>query len=259
MLPRLFLVLALGMFLVEPLLSTHAVAQSSKGNPYSIDDLEALAKTGSYRELYSHLKDIPPAKREARWEAVVTKTAEGLLAEETDQGRKARLLDELQKEYPSLKKSKRLATVGNPKDLKDFESCYTAEGDGEFCTRVLREFVHNHKGQSEVQLAAARLVAVKMAPWVALEFYLQAIANGDKGKICADDRLANAVLSGLRQSEGEARTNARQVAGKFCWPQVREAVLDEMNQANAVFLDSACPIALEKKALSGLKEKKCRK
>lgn len=233
-------------------------AANAEDRRYTMDDLKALGKSGSYRELYDHLKDIPPAKRDASWEDLVEQASRGLLDEATEPGQKQRLLDEMRQEYPSLKKSKKIGAGANAHALKDFEACYDAGYDGNDCTKALMEYVKKHGKDAKVALGAAKLVRHKMTSWSALAFYKIALDVGKPSEVCADPDLPPAIESGIDVSSESVLKDVAEIVDTLCWKDLHEVALQKLMTASQDAQEVLCRMALKRHAVSGLKEKKCK-
>ena len=225
---------------------------------YSMADLDALAKSKSFHELVEHLRDIPPAQRNAHWNSLVDQTATGLMTEETDSVKKIRLASNLRKQFPRLENSPILGAKESFKELSDFELCYnTLDDDGDYCTRQLRSFVQGQKKNGALAQKAGALVSRKMAAWVSLEFFRIGLEAGEKA-ICTDSSLANSVENGFNQTEGEGLKNATTIARTYCWDNLKQQLVDALTSSNKDYQKAICPIALEKNSLKGLREAKCK-
>ena len=254
-------------FLIKNILATAAIglclylvpfAANAKSN--SIEDLRALVKTESWKELLRTVTDVPTAKRDKEWNEIVEKMAVALITAEGSADRRASLSRELIAEYPHLKNSSAVANAGPKNNLADIEKCFGQKYNAEFCFEDLKKVVSADKKNKELPIEAAHLTVRNMTHWVAIEFYQEAIKRGAQQKACTHSRISDAIISGLKLPEGEDRVSAQKLSEE-CWAQQKDALVGEMakESPDSYYWQSFCPIALKKKALSGLKEKSCQK
>gem|GEM_PF-2096180 len=228
---------------------------------YSMEDLRALVKSESWTELVKNIKDVPPAKRDAEWNAIAEKMAVALVSSESSAERRAGLTRDLIREFPHLKNSKPLAAAAPSNALADIEACFAQKYATETCYEDLQKIVIGDAKNKELPLAAAALVMRNMTHWAALYFYQKALDRGLGQKACTHERLAEAVISGLSLPAGADRAAAQKIAGGECWPQLKEKLTGQLGKESSegYFWEAFCPTALKKKALTGLKQKSCQK
>jgi hypothetical protein len=246
--------------LILPFLIPSFVAEAKALKAYSIQDLQSLEKQESWNELFRHLKDIAPADRDATWTALAEKSAIAILSDQKDQEGRSYVIEMMQKEFPFLRKSSKINALMAESALEDAEKCFGRKWGTEYCYDDLKRHVSAAKNDQQLALKAANLVQRNMIHWSALEFYVLAINQGPAKAVCQDKRLPDAVRSGLALPDGQGVKDAQSILRSHCWAELKDPVLNELAKNSSSYLwSSTCPIALEKKALSGLKEKKCQK
>lgn len=251
--------LSLGLVVSLGALGSASVSQAADAKPYTETDLKALAKSKSYKEMYSHLKDIPPAKRGASWTKLAETAASGLLADVKDGNKRALMMDGIFQSYPALAESKKLLAMVNFSEMGAFEDCFKNAYDPKYCLEELSPYASRHGKDAGVQLKAARMTTKMVDTKVPLGYYLASIKMGNKAKTCKDSRLAKSLGYGFVDKDAKTVKLAQEIAGKHCWNEVKDDVLKGLKPSDKVFMQNVCPLALEKKALSGVKAKKCKR
>jgi hypothetical protein len=164
---------------------------------YTMEDLAALEKRRGFSELVEHLDDVPPAKRDAAWEALAEKGAIGLVSQylvDRESLAAAGAADELGKRYPHLTSSAPFMQKRAEAGLDGFRTCYERSWSGAECTERFVGFVEADEGKTDLALKAGRLVITKQFPYVAVRFFKYAVASKtSRAAACADAELQRAV------------------------------------------------------------------
>lgn len=197
------------------------------------DDLRALDKQQDYRELVTHLKEVPAAQRDAEWEelsakahAELLKTTEVKTAADGERAL-ATIKDQLET-FPTLKLSPTWLAARADLGAKAFGWTYAnyrhASSDEQWVPQVL-EFVKadtTTKGlplRMAKDLVLGRLVASSAWPLYQLAFERE----GDA--VCADEKLPAVVLDivGYHSWQAEMKTLVTQ----RCAAQLKSTVFEK--------------------------------
>lgn len=146
----------------------------------SMADLQALGDSGSNDELLEHARDIAPAKRDAKWKALVEKAAIGALEgidTTTAPWRATSEPDSLTKRFPHLKQSRPYMDKRAEVGVKGFASCYKRSWSGVNCTEKLVSFVKADAGNSKLAVDAGNVMIREQFPYVAVRVYRFAILD----------------------------------------------------------------------------------
>src|SRR5579864_1859906 len=171
----------------------------------SIADLDALAAQHSWLELGAHLMDIPPAARDAHWQALVEQAAVGevapLAAAAGSFVDKLVVLERYYPTFPSLAQSsefmKLRATVGLDAFRRCFELAAEQYLDPAPCRDHLDAFARAEPVDLTVAKGAAELVAQRGNDAAAARFYAIMLAAGDD--VCQAASVAKAAVAALRE------------------------------------------------------------
>lgn len=194
----------------------------AEAKPYTLADLEALEQRGAWRELINHLEDIPPAKRDAKWDALCERASAGALDdEEKRDGRYAVAIAEaLLERYPSLEKSEKF---------------------------MLRAAKITRLHGSSAFAASHFATAIDLMP------------ENRRQTVCKDEQLALATIAALGLPADDRLVARGRALAKTCLDALEPALKEELgrNQKGSYFFDNACGLLLERGALSSLQAKQC--
>lgn len=174
------------------------VGANSRDRSYTMADLEALDRQHSYLELVQHLGDIPPASRDAAWEALAVRSSIGLLdttTKDRDPATAVMTADELTAQYPLLLASKPFTQKRAEVGIQGFTSCYEHSYSGASCTERFLRFVERDATNTELAMNAGRLVIRKQFPYVSVRFFNVAVAGKKHPKECADPELQRSLAA----------------------------------------------------------------
>ena len=218
--------------------------------PYTIADLEALAKAQQYPELFAHLEDVPPSKRDARWEAVMVQAATEVMkdAASSDDLQSAwggfATAEALLQRCPALAKEPAFMTARGTVGGKMLGSCFDHSYRGSECVDMATAFVAVDGTADAVKLEVAKVVRRGQNAHVAVPFFAAAFGQDNDGTVCADDDFVLAVSSGLAlPTDYDGAKTARDLSGR-CFgalrPKLEELLVEE--QRNSLFRDNACAV-----------------
>ncbi len=234
-------------------------SRANGGTPkFSIDDLQTLDKQQAWQELFDHLGDIPPAKRDAKWQGFLERSALGILkAHEARVEEAASFADLVTRQYPQVKSSKafmaRRAEVG----LRGLEACVNAEAI-DSCLEGYLAFVDADPGNLDLAWRAGVLVA-KGDHAGAVPFFRRGLGGKKNAKLCGEPSLEVAVGSALSLDPKDPRVaDAKLIGGDLCWDQLKEGLVGRFADGNDNYRRNSCGFLKTKKdALGPLSLRQC--
>ncbi|KRR02777.1 hypothetical protein CQ12_06785 [Bradyrhizobium jicamae] len=235
----------------------------------AIAELDALAAAKSWSELRDHLTKVRPTARDAHWASLAEQAAIGELTPLATSahpfaGRLA-ALEHYATSFPVLNDNPKFLVLRTSIGLSAFGDCLE-QAYAVDCRRQLESFVRTtpkNAGTVRVDLArdAARLVGRKLnrsaaAPFFAIAIEAPAEANA---AVCADPDLAVAVIAALGRPPDWDEAKAAGALTEACWNTLSTAVVAQVARENgdSYYLGNACPILLQRDALTGLRAARC--
>lgn len=231
------------------------LAGSASAAPvYTLTDLEALDKQGAWEELARHLEDIPPAKRDPKWQALLERTAVGLLGlRAADPASAVVTADFFTVRFPTVKKSKDFMTKRAAVGLAALETCKTAA-----CAEPFIDYVDADPKNADLAVKAGIIVAATDRPALAVAFFSRGLRT--KSKDCSHAALDRAVRLALELPPDHARVpEAQKIASQLCWDALAESLVSQFAHAGKYYRRNTCGFLLEKKALSNVSTNICKK
>ncbi len=216
----------------------------------SFEDLQAMAKDGSWDELLEHAEDVPAAKRTDEWRALVTKAATNVV--ERDESRASTL----SARYGFLTKDPAFAKTGGGATVSVLEKCLRDErlrdplGD---CVTAFRK----SKPNADTLAAGAKVIRKSWNPAAPLDLWSDAV-SGNKD-LCKDESLKESVVAGLELPKDEKRAGlARTLAFETCWSSLQPVMKEKLVGASSSLLANSCSALRAKKALTELQTELCK-
>lgn len=236
------------------LLGSHVARGQEK--KYTIEDLQALVKSGSWDEASQHLEDVPPSKRDTRWKTVVEQTAMGQLkALDTDRSPLDALImaDAYTKRFNFLAKSRPFMQVRADLGIKGFESCFEARWSTETCSDRLLPFVEGDRGNVDLAVKAALLQVRNAYSYFAAPLY-KLVAEWGKGskKACSTDRLAESTLAAMGLPAQHKMLPAGLRVADVCFPHLKTKLQESAGESSYTKAN-ICPLLRKKKAMGNAK------
>ncbi|WP_065751084.1 caspase family protein [Bradyrhizobium paxllaeri] len=235
----------------------------------AIAELDALAAAKSWSELRDHLPKVRPTARDAHWASLAEQAAIGELTPlaTSPQPFDDRLaaLEHYATTFPILNDNPKFLALRTSIGLSAFGDCLE-QAYAVDCRRRLESFVRTtpkNAGTVRVDLArdAARLVGRKLnrsaaAPFFAIAIEVPAEANA---AVCADPDLAIAVIAALSRPPDWNEAKAAAALTEACWNTLGTAVVAQVarESGESYYLGNACPILLQRDALTGLRAARC--
>jgi hypothetical protein len=240
---------------VAALCGTGVVAQAA---PYEMADLMALDKQGQWDELLAHLTDIPPSKRDAKWEAIAERAVAGHLgAFKIEEKWPEQVLDEterLLKAFPMLRKSKVVMAKRAEVGLQAFKLSYSryrhSSGDDPWLDKLV-EFTKADELTADLPVRAAKVVIGRLIPVCAFRLFKMAFDKTGP-TVCKDGDFQKTIVGAFE--DGSWSKEATEIANK-CWGDLKAPLVAEL-KANPgdkghTFRKGACPLFKSKGALAG--------
>lgn len=224
----------------------------------TIDELDTLARQKAWSEMVFQMKDVPPAERTAKWEALVVQASIGhldTLANEAGadlDSTASALLDE----FPSLRRSPKFLEKRTEVSLAALRKCYGNPFIEDECGQRLYDLAKRESADYSLVHQAAGIVEEKESPAAGVPFLKLVLHKGNRDKLCRDEVWQKAVFGGLGASEGVVRRQAREIASQDCWPVLKDKLVAEMNRQPSS-VAGICEVLKEKNGLTGDKAKLC--
>jgi len=238
---------------MRPLILLALFATTARADGYSMADLEILDKQEAWDELGRHLDDVPPTKRDARWQTILERTAVGSLVLRAAQPVLAyQVAEQLTKRFPTVKRSKdfmaRRTTVG----LAGLEACL--QRNTEDCGARFLDYVDADPTNQPLAVKAGIQLAGSTKPAVAVAFFKRGLAGRKNAKECADKAVDRAVRAALELPADNPRVaDANELAGAICWDALAESLVEQLVRGGGgAYRHNACPLLLQKKVLSAV-------
>ena len=224
-------------------------------SPFTMADLKALEAKGQWRELVMHLDDIPPAKRDASWDALLNKAAPEFMAQsakEKDAFEGFYMASHLVDKYPQLTKNKAFMEKRLEVSKSAFKECFAQSYRGARCLKAAQEFVATGENNPDSAFAIAKVVRLGQNANVAIPFFQKGVEGRKAGDaLCADEDLKLSVLSALAlPSDYDNAKVGRAVASGVCFDKLRPAIEGELKDSSTGYYpENACAVLKTKGAL----------
>jgi hypothetical protein len=235
--------------IVACLLVATTAATADDKQRYTLGDLEVLVANRSYQEAITHLGDVAPAQRTAKWEEVGALAASGFVASLPDDT-KLPAIDAIDRQYPQLAKSPKFARARAEHGVVGLESCYRGRYRVGDCTTL---GVRLADGADRTLVVDVARVVAKHDPVQAVSLFKRVLTKDT----CRDEQLKRATVTAL--SQVAPATDARAIV-QTCWSELREPVMQAFDQAgkSGNVYKNTCDLLEAKGVLSSLQLKRCR-
>ncbi len=169
-------------------------------NPIAM--LDALATAQSWSELYDHLTDVSPTKRDAHWEHLVEQAATGELGPLTAPGGSAEerlaMISRYYPKFPSLGHSKDFLALRTKVGLDAYSLCFDERENGRRCRGDLERFVQVGPITVDLAQGAAHVVGLGLNRQASSFFYALGLDAPGGEAICGDKELQYDIIVGLQ-------------------------------------------------------------
>ncbi len=212
-------------------LTLFATADARAADKYSMSDLKALAEQESWQELYEHLEDIPPGKRDDQWKGLGEKAVVNLLGAmkiEPNYGYEHVIatMDAVQKRYPTIGKTKgflnKRMEVGIEAFKKTFSN-YRHSGYDDPWRHAIVKFVMDDPTTVELPLRAAKMQSNLLIESTTVPLYVEAVKR-QRDVACKDPALHAMVVEVAAEEEVWVKEIASIVDDK-CAAEVRPVLV----------------------------------
>jgi hypothetical protein len=228
-----------------------------------IADLDALAAARNWPELHDRLTDLNPAARDAHWSALVEQAAIGeltlLAAPGGSFSERMAAIERYYPKFPSLGGSPQFLALRTSIGLDAFGRCFDEVHDAGKCLGALERFVHVAPVSADLARGAARLVGLKLNRSTSTLFFATGLDAAGGEAVCADPDVANSTVAALQRPPDWREAKAARKLAERCWETLATAVVENVahESAESYYLHNACPILMERKAVTGLRAARC--
>lgn len=213
------------------LASATGYAQAPPATKYTLEDLKALAESGSWYELLEHAEDVRPSERQQPWKDLLEKAAVGTVGSLVEQKKNQEALaasEGILARFAALKQSKGFMAKRKDAGLAAFGECFTDAYSGNRCIDELDKFAKQDAGDAGLQFAAGKLVTDKGRFWTAAPpFFARAFEQPAQRKTgCKDESVVHSTLRALGQpADYDTAKAAATVAFDQCFDDMKDKLL----------------------------------
>jgi len=228
-----------------------------------IADLDALAAARNWPELHDRLTDLNPAARDAHWSALVEQAAIGELTPQAAPGgsfaERMAAIERYYPKFPSLSGSPQFLALRTSIGLDAFGRCFDEAHDRANCLGALERFVHAAPVSTDLARGAARLVGLKLNRSTSALFFAAGLDAAGGEAVCHDADVVYSTVAALQRPPDWREAKAARTLAERCWETLGTAVIEEVahETADSYYLRNACPILMERRAVSGLRAARC--
>jgi Caspase domain len=228
-----------------------------------IADLDALAAARNWPELHDRLTDLNPAARDAHWNALVEQAAIGELTPQAAPGgsfaERMAAVERYYPKFPSLSGSPQFLALRTSIGLDAFGRCFDEAHDPAKCLGALERFVHVAPVSVDLARGAARLVGLKFNRSTSALFFAAGLDAAGGEAVCSDPDVAYSTAAALQRPPDWREAKAARSLAERCWETLGTAVVEKLahETADSYYLRNACPILMERKAVTGLRAARC--
>lgn len=218
----------------------------------TMEDLEALAKEGDWAGIVKEATDVRPAARTPRWKELVEKAAEEDLKNNAGDPHPSELVSR----YPFLAKSSAFQKISGEAAVKEFEKC--TEGYAHHaCTDRLEKFLGQVHPPTDAILKAGQAINVRFNPSEGIRAFRFGIDEKNKS-LCKEEAVQHSVISALGVPKAPTLDWAKDIATKFCFAELRQAVETEIDRSGTGYVAiNGCAVLKANSTLKGLRAKRC--
>jgi hypothetical protein len=216
---------------------TLVAAGRAWADPYTVDDLQALARHHQWDELLAHADDVPTDKRGPAWRDLVDRAAVALV-----DGASGGELGQLD------------AALG-------LEDRAYAVPDGAFA-RKLHALIAHLSSSPTTAWSAGEVAANHHDASIAVDFYAVAMTGGKLAGHCGDATVGDSVVRALGNDPKDASTSNAHRLAVACYEQLAVALRQELWSSSADvdsnYFANVCGLLKSHRNLSGLQARECK-
>jgi hypothetical protein len=228
-----------------------------------IADLDALAAARNWPELHDRLTDLNPAARDAHWDELVEQAAIGELTAQSAPGgsfaERMAAIERYYPKFPSLSGSSQFLTLRASIGIDAFGRCFDEAHDRAKCLGALERFVHVAPVSVDLARGAARLVGLKLNRSTSALFFAAGLDAAGGEAVCRDADVVYSTVAALQRPPDWRDAKSARTIAERCWETLGTAVVENVahETAGSYYLRNACPILMERNALTGLRAARC--
>ena len=169
--------------------------------PYSIEDLRALERSGDYEEFLKHAKDIRPSQRDKHWRAMLSHMATSYIQNVNNKkkfdGATFQFIEDLYN-WPSLKKDKLFAQLRNDYGLSYLANCFASSSNSQPCTSHASAYWNNSRDKVRSGAGLGEiLIKYRITGFNQWELFQASIKSPFGQYYCSKDHVTGIVLEKL--------------------------------------------------------------
>jgi hypothetical protein len=218
-------------------------------------DLEALAKAKSYMELAKRGLDVPPAKRNARWEELITLGVNKQLSALDGKGDSREsygFAEAAIDAYPMLRKSAEFLSLRSKVTVAAISGCLKQDSDGGSCLQASDVAIKSDPLDEKLILGIADAVyGATGAKYVAAKYYLALVVGHEGSAHCTSANLVSSVEAAMESPEGDPPAiAAREIAGRWCFATFESKIKTALAlpEPNSYYVNNGCGVLKGKDA-----------
>ena len=227
-----------------------------------IADLDALAAAGNWPELHDRLTDLNPAARDAHWNALVEQAAIGELTPQAAPGgsfaERMAAIDATIQSFPRSVARRGFLHCARRSGSRPLAAASMRPTTWQ-CLGALERFVHVAPVSADLARGAARLVGLQLNRSISALFFAAGLDAVGGEEVCPDPDVAYSTVAALQRPPDWREAKAARTLAERCWETLGTAVVEKLahESAGSYYLRNACPILMERKAISGLRAARC--
>nr|WP_159063747.1 hypothetical protein [Thaumasiovibrio occultus] len=225
-----------------------------KAYHYDLAELEQLDQHEQWIELTTHLADIPPTERDARWTLLAQHAGQGYAMTVTALYSREQVTQEvlaLLQNHPFLLDEMSFMDAMLEIITPFYRPCFAERRQG--CVRRYAELLATVDVDSELSYREGERAYQYLAPSEAIPFFSQAV---DERGYCRDPKISTAVLETLAQGHSDYHAQALWIATQACNGIPLHGVEQHLKQSVAV-QEALCRPYLDALMISGVTGKVC--
>ncbi len=211
---------------------------SPAGPIYSMDDFVALDRQQAWEELSQHLLDIAPSQRDSRWQAILERTALGLLQQHAAEPVVAQpIADSLTHRFPTLRQAPAFMRARADVGLSALRVCVQKSGE---CSARFLDYIDGDPDNVDLAFEAGKALAAT-EPAGSVSFFRRGLRTRKGSKGCGEGKVARAVVAALDLPAEDPRVvEAIELGDKTCWDQLKGPIVDAFGNGSPRYKANAC-------------------
>jgi len=238
---------------------------SADQKPLNMQEANTLGEREAWFELFERIEEVPPAKRDAKWNELLEHSAGHYVADRNPEFSDYRLNDVLStlNRYQLLQKSFTYSEMVRSSLPGLMQQCLKQYNTQPCSTIAHSILIKTRPAKENDILKTANLVFQKGGQLDSLYIYGPLAAEQSKSVICKNEQLQLAVNKALQYDPDKEKTTAIALTliKENCSDELLKSLTKDLSSEphNNRYLKNLCPILLDKKMLKGLKRQRCEK